>query len=315
MKGFEYDKLTHSFKKATLSVWRLVYAAAKIILASLSFTILGYGIIALVFNTRTEKRLKAETATLDSLYTVVKSEEQQLGDVITGLQLKDAYIYEQMFHSEAPNVDPVGNLNQFFGSDTIPDYKLISYTTRKAVELEARVRKVDSALTRIAMIVSGEGFVMPPMTLPIEDISYTQMGATTGEKIQPFTKTIMQHNGLDIIAPRGEIIYAPADGIVTAASKSSRGQGNIVEISHPGGYLTRYEHLQDIFVWKGRPVQKGQKIASVGMSGSSFAPHLHYEMLRDTVFLNPVNYIFASVSPDEYANMLFMAANTRQSMD
>lgn len=315
MKGLEYDKLTHSFKKMTLSVWHLVFAALKVILVSISFTVVGYGLIALFFNTRTERALKAETSRLDSLYRAVKPEEEQLGDVITGLQLKDAYIYEQMFHSEAPNVDPVGNLNQFFGSDTIPDVKLISYTTRKADELDARVCKVDSAFAVIASIVSAKGFVMPPMALPLKDISYTQVGATIGNKIQPFTKTMMEHSGLDIVAPRGEAIFAPADGVVSAASRSSKGQGNIVEISHPGGYLTRYEHLSDIYVRKGEHVQKGRRIASVGMSGSSFAPHLHYEILRDTLFLDPVNFIFASVTPDEYANMLFMAANTRQSMD
>lgn len=315
MKRLKYDGLTHSFQKVTLSMWHLVYAALKLILASISFTVVGYGLIALCFSTRTERKIKAETAEMESLYASLKPVGEQLGDVITGLQLKDAFIYEQMFHSEAPNVDPMGNLNQLFGSDTIPDYKLVSYTTRKAEELEARVSRVDSAFTRILNTVSSGSYVMPPMTLPLKDISYSQVGASTGRKIQPFTKTLMQHDGLDLIAPRGEPVFATADGVVTVASRSSKGQGNIVEISHPGGYLSRYEHLSDIYVSRGEHVRKGRKIAAVGMSGSSFAPHLHYEILRDTLFLNPVNFIFASVDPDEYANMLFMATATRQSMD
>ena len=76
-----------------------------------------------------------------------------------------------------------------------------------------------------------------------------------------------------------------------------------------------YAHLSDISVKKDQKVTKGQKIGSVGMSGASYAPHLHYEVLKDGEYMDPVNYIFASVSPEEYANMLFMAVNTQQSMD
>ena len=62
-------------------------------------------------------------------------------------------------------------------------------------------------------------------------------------------------------------------------------------------------------------VKKGKRIGYVGVSGNSFAPHLHYEVYRDTVVLDPVHYFFASVTPDEYVNMLIMSASTGQSMD
>lgn len=315
MKGLEYDKLTHEFKKMSLSAWHVFYAALKVILVSISFTVIGYGVIALCYNTRTERRLKAETERMDSLYRALKPQELLVGDVITGLQLKDAYIYEQMFHSEAPNVDPVGNLDFLFASDSIPDSKLISYTSAKADELSARVSRVDAAFEKIFSLVSSEGFVLPPMTLPLKNISYSQVGASVGDRIQPFTKTLMHHEGLDLIAPQGDTVFSPAAGVVSLVSRSSKGQGNLVEISHPGGYVTRYEHLSDIFVKQGQRVPKGSEIASVGMSGSSFAPHLHYEVMHGSEFLDPVNFIFASVNPEEYSNMLFMAANTRQSMD
>ena len=68
-------------------------------------------------------------------------------------------------------------------------------------------------------------------------------------------------------------------------------------------------------VRKGRKVHKGDRIGYVGVSGNSFAPHLHYEMLRDTTVLDPVNYLFASVSPEDYVNMLILSYSTGQSMD
>lgn len=310
-----YDKLNHSFKNATLSVWHLFGFVLRVFLVSVAFTIIGYGLFALIFSSDTEKRLKNDVKRLSALYDRLSVEEERIGDVITGLQLKDAYIYEQVFQSEAPNVDPVGNLDFLFGSDTIPDRHLVSYTMKKAVELELRADRVDAAFGRIFGILCGDGYTIPPMSSPVADITYPQIGAGKGEKIHPFYKTLSFHNGLDIIAQSGEPVLAAADGTVTAASRSSRGQGNIVEISHDGGYLTRYEHLSQISVTKGQKIRRGQKIGAVGMSGQAFAPHLHYEVLSDTLYLNPINHIFASVTPVEYSNMLFMAANTLQSMD
>jgi murein DD-endopeptidase MepM/ murein hydrolase activator NlpD len=125
----------------------------------------------------------------------------------------------------------------------------------------------------------------------------------------------MKHNGLDLIAPAGEPVYAVADGVVKDVVKSRKGLGNVVVIDHGNGYVTRYAHLADIEVRKGRRVRMGARIGYVGVSGNSFAPHLHYEVQRDTLVLDPVNHFFASVTPDEYLNMLIMSVTTGQSMD
>ena len=125
----------------------------------------------------------------------------------------------------------------------------------------------------------------------------------------------MKHNGLDIIAPTGEPVYAVADGVVKEVIKSRKGLGNVVSIDHGNGYVTRYAHLSDIETRKGRKVRRGARLGYVGVSGNSFAPHLHYEVLRDTLVLDPVNHFFASVTPEEYMNMLIMSVTTGQSMD
>ena len=156
---------------------------------------------------------------------------------------------------------------------------------------------------------------MPPMAVPLQDFSFAKTGASTGERINPFYKVKMMHNGLDLIAHTGDPVLAVADGVVVEVVKSRKGLGNVVSIDHGNGYVTRYAHLADIEVKKGRKVKKGTKVGYVGVSGNSFAPHLHYEVLRDTVVLDPVNYFFASVTPDEYVNMLVMSASTGQSMD
>jgi murein DD-endopeptidase MepM/ murein hydrolase activator NlpD len=118
-----------------------------------------------------------------------------------------------------------------------------------------------------------------------------------------------------MIAHSGDPVYAAADGIVQNVIRSRKGLGNVVEIDHGNGYVTRYAHLADVEVKKGRKLKKGARIGYVGVSGNSFAPHLHYEVIRDTVVLDPVNHMFASVSPEEYLNIMIMSVNTGQSLD
>ena len=153
------------------------------------------------------------------------------------------------------------------------------------------------------------------MLVPVPDLKFAQVGASVGKKMDPFYKVLTMHNGIDLIAGQGTPVLATADGVVLEVKRSGKGSGNIVEIGHDGGYRTLYAHLQDIVVRKGERVKAGRKIANVGMSGNSFAPHLHYEVHRDSLVLDPVNFFFASFSPEDYMKAAYMAATTGQSLD
>ena len=136
-----------------------------------------------------------------------------------------------------------------------------------------------------------------------------------GTKHNPLYKVDLRHDGIDLVAPQGSVVRAAADGVVRNVTRSNKGLGNIVEVDHRNGYVTRYALLGDVSVSQGRTVKVGQKIGTVGVSSTTFAPHLHYEVRRNGTILDPVNFLFASLSPDEYAKMLYMAVSTRQSMD
>lgn len=314
-KGYEFDRSSFSFRKATVSAWKIVLSALKYIAVTFSLTVVAYLLFALVVSTDTERRLRRENRMYEKAYPGLQPKEQLLGDVISGLQLKDNEIYGQVFHTDAPNVDPISSLDFLYGSDTIPDVEISRYATRKAMELELKAARVDSSFRRIFYLIAREGFVAPPMELPLKGISYPQVGASKGMRLNPFYKAYVEHNGMDFIVPQGTPVYAAADGEVVSVVHSTKGLGNMVQIAHRGGFKTNYAHLADIVVSKGQKISKGKKIGSVGMSGNTFAPHLHYEVMRDSVYLDPIGYIFASTTPDEYSNMLFMAVNTVQSMD
>ena len=115
-------------------------------------------------------------------------------------------------------------------------------------------------------------------------------------RLHPLYQSVMPHEGIDISAPRGTPIQAAAKGTVTRASWAS-GYGQLVEISHGYGYVTRYAHTSKILVRVGQEVERGEVIAQVGSSGIATSSHLHYEVLVNGRAQNPMNYVFPEIYP------------------
>jgi murein DD-endopeptidase MepM/ murein hydrolase activator NlpD len=111
-----------------------------------------------------------------------------------------------------------------------------------------------------------------------------------GYRRSPFTGRRELHKGLDIAAPKGSPIIAPADGVVTHSARKGL-MGNMISIKHGYGLLTRYGHLSKMLKKKGEKVERGEIIALVGSTGRSTGPHLHYEIRLNGVPVNPEKYI------------------------
>ena len=314
-KPYEFDKKHFKFRKPKTSVWVILRKAFLWFIASLSMAVLYYVIFALFFSTDEERRLKNENRMYAKEYPLLEEREQMLSEVVEGLSVRDDRIYEEIFHTSAPNMDPGASIDYLFGLDSIPDGDIVKRSEARLDVLKGRAADVESDFRAIIDRLQGGECVVPPMSNPLKDFSFAQTGASVGERINPFYKVKIMHNGLDLIAPAGDPVHAAGDGVVTEVVKSRKGLGNVVTITHKGGYKTRYAHLADIEVRKGNRVKKGKVIGYVGVSGNSFAPHLHYEVCRDTSVMDPVHYMFESVTPDEYVNMLIMSASTGQSMD
>lgn len=302
------------FRRSTRTIWNVVKSVVKYAVATVSLAVVYYIAFALVFNTDAERRLIRENRLYERTYRDMLERERLLSDVIAGLELKDNQIYEDIFHAEAPKLESLLEDDYLSAVDSIPDSEMVRYVEGKVGKVSAGADRVEMNFRRM-LAAAARGGALPPVSLPLDTMSFAQVGASTGQKVNPFYKVETAHNGLDLIAPQGDPVLAVADGTVTAVETSRKGQGNVVEITHEGGYVTRYAHLSDIKVSRGQRVQRGRRIASVGISGNSFAPHLHFELLKDGVYLDPSAFLFAGVSPEGYMGMRLMASRTGQSLD
>ncbi len=114
-----------------------------------------------------------------------------------------------------------------------------------------------------------------------------------GFRTDPFNGRIAHHDGIDIAGKMGSEVIAVAAGVVTWAGKRY-GYGQLVEINHGNGYVTRYAHNKDIKVKVGDTVKKGHTVSLMGSSGRSTGPHVHFEVLRNGRVVDPIKYIRAS---------------------
>jgi murein DD-endopeptidase MepM/ murein hydrolase activator NlpD len=173
---------------------------------------------------------------------------------------------------------------------------LVDTTPMTEVDLQDAITKLVSAVgSRDDYMSSVEADVLQNSVLKdmlpnSKPISAAYRSSSYGWRIDPFRGTRAFHEGLDFTARTGTPIRAAADGIVTAATRTSA-YGNLVKLNHGAGLETRYAHASKLLVKKGERVVKGQKIALVGSTGRSTGPHLHYEIRLNGHALDPRKYL------------------------
>jgi murein DD-endopeptidase MepM/ murein hydrolase activator NlpD len=156
-----------------------------------------------------------------------------------------------------------------------------------------------------------------PSLQPIDNPEVKRLASGFGERVNPFHKANYFHRGIDFIAPRGTPVFASANGKVAEVKKSQlpMGEGNSIELDHGNGFKTRYTHLGDIQVKQGQFVSKGSVIATIGMSGGSVSPHLHFEVLKNNKHVDPARFILEGISPSDRVALLLLANYKNQSFD
>jgi murein DD-endopeptidase MepM/ murein hydrolase activator NlpD len=158
----------------------------------------------------------------------------------------------------------------------------------EADELIERSQLLERRLATVgrAVVAHAERLAHIPSILPAPGL----VGSGFGWRRDPFTGSRQFHKGIDIEAPHGSPIYAPADAIVIKSERDA-GYGNVLFLSHGNGLVTRFGHLSGFEVVAGQKVHRGDLIGRVGATGRATAAHLHYEVLRHGDHVDPMRFI------------------------
>ena len=117
------------------------------------------------------------------------------------------------------------------------------------------------------------------------------ISSSFGERMDPFNGEEAFHKGVDFASDAGTDVLAVASGIVGLWAGPREGYGNLVEINHGNGYVTRYGHAEKTLVDVGDKVERGQAIAVVGSTGRSTGPHVHFEVVKDGRQIDPMAFV------------------------
>lgn len=150
-------------------------------------------------------------------------------------------------------------------------------------EKESQLRALDNVLSN-KRIQNNQHYLA---NLPVRDGTIT---SHYGYRSDPFNNRVAFHSGMDFSGPHGTHIYAVASGIVSFAGVKS-GYGNVIEISHGNGYVTRYAHAHRLAAKLGDLVAKDQIVAYMGSTGRSTGTHLHYEVLVNGQQIDPMSFV------------------------
>ncbi len=181
---------------------------------------------------------------------------------------------------------PVGANDANAKAMEVPDF--VKSLEELTAQLEDRAQQL-SVLETMIMSSNLQAEVMPTG----RPITRGWLSSYFGLRTDPFTGRRVHHSGIDFAGKMGSDIVSVAAGVVTFSGKRS-GYGNLVEINHGNGYVTRYGHCKENMVHAGQTIKKGQVIAKMGTTGRSTGPHVHFEVMRNGRQVDPKRYIHAA---------------------
>ena len=290
------------------------------ILAGIILGVLFLFLFLTFFPSPREKQLLREKESMQSQLEILNQQVDQMQIVMTDLQQRDDNLYRVLFGAEPiPLSIRQGTQHKIDYYDSIAkmtDNQLAAELAQKvdmlAKELYTQAKSYDEVLE----MAKNQEIRMEniPAIQPVMNKDLKRVASGYGMRIDPVYHVRKFHQGMDFSAPIGTEIYATGNAKVKF-SGWKQGYGNTVILDHGFGYETLYAHLYKSLVRKGQKVRRSDIIALVGNTGKSTGPHLHYEVRLNGKPVDPRNYYFYDLSPEEYDQMLQLSNNFGQMLD
>ena len=314
---YRYNQHTLSYDKIELTLKDKLFKSSIFVGLGLVIGVFIYALAYTYIDSPKEKQLKMENAQLQTQYVILNKKLDQFSKVLDDVQHRDDNIYRVIFEAEPIASDirkaGFGGVNRYKELEGYTDSELIIKTSENLDKLSKQLYIQSKSFDDVFEMAKTKEKMLA--ALPAIQPVQTERIHGYGNRIHPILKYVKFHAGMDFTAPTGTPIYATGNGRVTQADRKMSGYGNLVKIDHGYGYTTRYAHMSKFNCKVGQKVKRGDVIGYVGNTGLSSGPHCHYEVRKNGEPLNPVNYYFNDLTPEEYAKMVEMANSPTQSMD
>ena len=311
MAGEKYifNQQTQSYEIDRRSVRAAFYKTGGVLLGGLALFLLYFFTRTIGLDTpktllleRQNRILTEQLALLDGR---IDADDQQLQE----LALRDNLVYRPVFGMEevpaATREAGLGGEDRYAAFLGLAHQDLMAASAARVDGLmrKAYVQSVSFDEVKVYSSRAGDMASCIPSIYPVNPKN-VQITSPFGARFHPIRQTIVFHEGIDLAGPAGQPVYATGDGVVESTEVNFSGYGNVIVIDHGFGYKTRYAHLKEIKVTQGQVVIRGDRIGTLGSSGLSTGPHLHYEVIYRGTQINPWNFLNPDVTPEEYNKLV-----------
>lgn len=319
--GYRFNPETLSYDKIETTWRKKLWVLTQKLFSTLSLAVIIFFIFAAFVDSPKEKALKRENEEILAQYRLLSKEVEKLDGILKNLESRDDNIYRVIFETEPIDASirraGSGGVNKYEHLKDLKDADLIISTSKKLDELSKALYIQSKSYDEVETLAKDKLKMMAsiPAIIPISlKDPRNHVSSAFGYRMHPFYKTVKLHAGMDFSGAMGTPIHVTGDGKVIAV-EVQRGYGKCIIIDHGFSYKTLYGHLSKYNVKVGQKVKRGDIIAYMGNTGMSFGPHVHYEVRKNDRPVDPINYYFNDLTPDEYEELVAKANNTGQTMD
>ena len=318
--NYKYNPDTLEYEEVKLTLWDRTKKLSYYLIASVVFSFLILSIAFYNIRNYIQKEAAKENQSLRQEISSFNKDLSLILEVLGDIQLRDDNIYRAIFETD-PYPDYKRQLGTGGNSMKYKKYENMEYgdlvieISKKIELIEKKLASQSKSFDEVFDLTKEKQKMIKsiPSIQPVSNRDLTRIASGFGLRMHPIYKIIKMHKGMDFTAPVGTEIYATGDGIVEKVGWVG-GYGRTIMINHGFGYKTRYAHCSKYNCRKGQKVKRGDLIGFVGNTGQSSGPHLHYEVFKNNRQINPVNFFFNDLSPEEYDKVIEISSRPNQSL-
>jgi murein DD-endopeptidase MepM/ murein hydrolase activator NlpD len=320
---YYYDQETLSYRPVKATSKNRISNIVLFVLASFFFGVTCLLILlnSDVINTPSEIVQKRTLKNYELQFDILNKKLTQLEAVVSNVEERDNNLYRVYFEAspipEEQRRAGFGGVNRYKDLEGYDNSDLVINTAKRLDILTKQTVVQSRSLDEIERLAANKAALIEaiPTIQPVKNKDLTRIASGFGYRSDPFTKARKMHFGMDFTAKRGTPVYATGNGVVKRADSRSSGFGKHIRIDHGFGYISLYAHLSKYNVRRGQKVKRGDIIGYVGNTGRSAGPHLHYEIIKDNKKINPLNFYYGNLTPEEFEALLTQSKQENQSLD
>ena len=318
--NYKYNPDTLEYEEVKLTMWDRIKTLSYYLIASVVFSFLIISVAFYNIRNYIQKEAAKENQSLRQEISSFNKDLNLILEVLGDIQLRDDNIYRAIFETD-PYPDYKRQLGTGGNSMKYKKYENMEYgdlvieISKKIELIEKKLASQSKSFDEVFDLTKEKQKMIKsiPSIQPVSNRDLTRIASGFGLRMHPIYKIIKMHKGMDFTAPIGTEIYATGDGVVEKVGWVG-GYGKTIMINHGFGYKTRYAHCSKYNCRKGQKVKRGDLIGFVGNTGQSSGPHLHYEVFKNNRQINPVNFFFNDLSPEEYDKVIEISSRPNQSL-